>query len=675
MGLLAPAMLWIAAGVVPALLLLYFLKLRRREETVPSTLLWKRAVQDLQVNAPFQRLRKNLLLLLQLLVLIAAILALARPTITSKAAQERSLVLLIDNSASMNTREGKQTRLEIAREQAVRLLKTVNRTNSRWMGFGAPAEQTRVMVIAFADRARVVSPGFSTNVAELEALVRGIPPTDERTNLQEALRLADAYMAQTTVEQNPQPAETASRLVLFSDGGIADLAELTLRHGTMEIVRIGETQNNVGITALRTQRGYERPEVLEAFLEVRNYAAEPVQTDVSIFVDDVLADAPIQTVSLEAARAADLNPDDSAAPDARAKRWQPSSASLSFELVLDRAAKLDVRLSREDDFSADNRAYAVIPPPRKLSVLFVSKGNVFLESVLNRDALPLERVKYLTPEQYEAAPPADIESGGRSIFDVVIIDGHDTARLPIGNYLFVNALPQMAGVSRKGDADAYNLIWWDETHPVLRYVNLDFVFVAAGLIVELPQEAQVIIEGPSGPSLARYARGGSQFFLLTFDVARSNWVLKKGFPTFMQNVVRFLAAVGPDSDGAAQRPGEALRLPLPPGTTEARVMRPDARVAVVRADDSGAAHYAGTDLVGVYRVDPGVAGRDRVAVNLEDDNESNIAPRSGLKIGAQPLAEGEAIKTATPEIWRWFVGAALAIVLLEWYIYNRRVMV
>ncbi len=675
MGLLAPAMLWIAAGVVPALLLLYFLKLRRREETVPSTLLWKRAVQDLQVNAPFQRLRKNLLLLLQLLVLIAAILALARPTITSKAAQERSLVLLIDNSASMNTREGQETRLEIAREQAVRLLKTVNRTNSRWMGFGSPAEQTRVMVIAFADRARVVSPGFSTNVAELETLVRGIPPTDERTNLQEALRLADAYMAQTTVEQNPQPAETASRLVLFSDGGIADLAELTLRNGTMEIVRIGQTQNNVGITALRTQRGYERPEVLEAFLEVRNYAAEPVQTDVSIFVDDVLADAPIQTVSLDAAEAVDVDPNDPAPPEARAKRWQASSASLSFELLLDRAAKLDVRLSREDGFSADNRAYAVIPPPRKLSVLFVSKGNVFLESVLNRDALPLERVKYLTPEQYEAAPPADIESGGRSIFDVVIVDGHDTARLPIGNYLFVNGLPQVAGVSRKGDADAYNLIWWDETHPVLRYVNLDFVFVAAGLIVELPQEAQVVIEGPSGPSLARYARGGSQFFLLTFDVARSNWVLKKGFPTFMQNVVRFLAAVGPESEGAAQRPGEALRLPLPPGTSEARVTRPDARVAVVRADESGAAHYAGTDTVGVYRVDPGVTGRDRVAVNLEDDNESNIAPRSGLKIGTQQLAEGQAIKTATPEIWRWFVGAALAIVLLEWYIYNRRVMV
>jgi len=57
-----------AAVSVPLLLLLYFLKLKRREQIVSSTLLWKRAVQDLQVNVPFQRIRHNILLLLQLLM-------------------------------------------------------------------------------------------------------------------------------------------------------------------------------------------------------------------------------------------------------------------------------------------------------------------------------------------------------------------------------------------------------------------------------------------------------------------------------------------------------------------------------------------------------------------------------------------------------------------------------
>src|SRR5438067_9877108 len=111
-----------AAVAIPALLVLYFLKLRRREVDIASTFLWKKAIQDLQVNAPFQKLRKNLLLLLQLLVLAAALVALARPIIQSTATDEARVVIMIDRSGSMNTIEANgRTRLELAKEQAVRL--------------------------------------------------------------------------------------------------------------------------------------------------------------------------------------------------------------------------------------------------------------------------------------------------------------------------------------------------------------------------------------------------------------------------------------------------------------------------------------------------------------------------------------------------------------------------
>src|SRR5215470_3915067 len=118
---LNPLLAAIAAAIaVPALLILYFLKLRRREMPVSSTLLWRKAIQDLQVNAPFQKLRRNLLLLLQMLLLLLLLLALSRPIVSYTPGAGKATVVLIDRSASMNATDmGKtRTRLDEAKSRA-----------------------------------------------------------------------------------------------------------------------------------------------------------------------------------------------------------------------------------------------------------------------------------------------------------------------------------------------------------------------------------------------------------------------------------------------------------------------------------------------------------------------------------------------------------------------------
>src|ERR1700722_15634762 len=113
------------AIAVPALLILYFLKLRRREMLVPSTLLWRKAIQDLQVNAPFQKLRRNLLLLLQLLLLLALLLALARPVLNYTPGAGPRSIILIDRSASMAATDiSGKTRLDEAKRRAKDLVNT-----------------------------------------------------------------------------------------------------------------------------------------------------------------------------------------------------------------------------------------------------------------------------------------------------------------------------------------------------------------------------------------------------------------------------------------------------------------------------------------------------------------------------------------------------------------------
>src|SRR6516162_4762544 len=57
--------------VMPAIILLYFLKLKRKPLEVPSTFLWRKSIEDLHVNSLLQWLRQNVLLLLQLLTLLA----------------------------------------------------------------------------------------------------------------------------------------------------------------------------------------------------------------------------------------------------------------------------------------------------------------------------------------------------------------------------------------------------------------------------------------------------------------------------------------------------------------------------------------------------------------------------------------------------------------------------
>src|SRR5512141_12022 len=114
-----------AAVAIPLLVLLYFLKLRRQERTISSTLLWKKAAQDLQVNAPFQKLRRNLLLLLQLLLLLLLLLAFSRPVTNYTPGAGTTTVILVDRSASMGASDpdlkGK-TRLDDAKRRAKELV-------------------------------------------------------------------------------------------------------------------------------------------------------------------------------------------------------------------------------------------------------------------------------------------------------------------------------------------------------------------------------------------------------------------------------------------------------------------------------------------------------------------------------------------------------------------------
>jgi hypothetical protein len=142
---LAPWQWGLLALVPPAIIALYFLKLRRMPLEVPSTYLWKRSIEDMHVNSLWQRLRRNLLMFLQLLLVGLAILALLRPGWEGSRLEGQRFVFLIDNSASMaaTDTEDEPDRLAEAKQLATGLIDQMD------SGMSA-------MIISFADKPQVV---------------------------------------------------------------------------------------------------------------------------------------------------------------------------------------------------------------------------------------------------------------------------------------------------------------------------------------------------------------------------------------------------------------------------------------------------------------------------------------------------------------------------------------
>ncbi|NOG52725.1 MAG: VWA domain-containing protein [Planctomycetes bacterium] len=174
-----------AAVALPALVLLYFLKLRRREVRVSTTMLWLQSVEDLEANAPFQRLKPSLLFWLQVLVVAAVLLALARPTreIEGSGADSEHVILMIDVSASMQALldpDGQTTRFDDARRRARELLDRLIRRSTR----------PQVMLMSVGHRPTTVVP-WTGDLPVIRAALDDLQVRDEPARFGPAMQLAD----------------------------------------------------------------------------------------------------------------------------------------------------------------------------------------------------------------------------------------------------------------------------------------------------------------------------------------------------------------------------------------------------------------------------------------------------------------------------------------------------
>ncbi|MEJ2701202.1 MAG: VWA domain-containing protein [Sedimentisphaerales bacterium] len=653
--------LYAAAASVPLLLLLYFLKLKRREQIVSSTLLWKRAVQDLQVNAPFQRLRRNLLLLLQLLMLLAMLFALAGPILSLTAGPGRRYVVLIDRSASMNAIDVAPSRLEAAKAEAKVFVQSLR--GKAFFSLKDTSDQT--MVIAFDNRAKVLCT-FTSDKRQLTRAIDSITPSDGLSCLAEATVVARAFAQGSGAEADNPDARQPAQLVLFSDGQIRDLDQIAVGSDELVFHSIGQSQQNVAVTAMQARRSYEKPEEINVFATLANYGPDAARCDVQLSINgDVRA---VKSVTVPPQKAGD-----------DADQGKPGQIAVDFSLTHTEAGVLEVRQlpspgasAAGDCLTCDDAAWAILSPPKRLSVLLVTAGNVVLESALR--ACPLAQLERRSPAEFDAMDHAALSV--EQPYDVIVLDGCVPAHLPKCRYLVFGSPPDGIDVTSSEELENQVIVDWRTKHPVLQYVNLANLFAVKCHQMVLPRDAEVLAEFNETPAMAVVRRQGSTFLLVGFNVLQTNWPFEPGFVLFCYNATNFLGTqIGRDQQFNLQV-GEPLVVEDVPPDVPARIDGPDVAAVEVTPSASGSVRFSGTSRAGPYSVSVPDQPVRLFAVNLLDPKESDLDPQSKIVLPGQSVqAQGNTLSRANLPLWSYLVGLVLVIVCLEWFVYNRKVRI
>lgn len=619
--LLAPQLLWFLL-LLPVVIILYLLKLRRTEAVVSSTMLWMKSLKDMTANAPFQRLRANLLLLLQLIILALAVGALARPYLRLEGISGRHMCIVVDHSASMQTIEADgKSRLEQAKAHALELIENLDRGD-------------QAMVVAFAEKAEVRIE-MSDDAQRLRAAVQGIEPTDTRSNIRDVMMIA----ASLSPDNPDLPATIPDlQLVLISDGKLTDLEEVGARARNVTYHQVGEESFNVGIAALRMREPETSDTQAQTLVSLVSSHDETVTTTLTLYLNDSAIG--VEEVEIAA----------------------KSTEDVIFGHPVFSEGVIRVEIDIDDQLDVDNTAWIAVKPAHSVKTLLVSDGEssngYYLKRALGLN--PAVDLSEVTPAAYRATDD----------FELTLFDAYVPDTLPPGTSVYFNALPNVEGLMATGSMDQPPILGVDRSHPVMRYLNPGNVGISKAITFSTPPGSTELMTTTGSPLIADISRGGRQMLVVGFELSQTDWPLKLSFPLFVQNLVSWVPSQRTSVEQYLQA-GTPIEVLPGVDTEEVRLTLPDGGSETLRMEASHPVYFGGTRTAGIYTV---TRGEDSyvVAVNLTDAVESDITPANELAFGRGTVLASQKTINTTRELWPWFVLAALCVLQFEWWIYTRR---
>ncbi len=665
---------WIIVGLIPvAIFALYFLKLKRVPLEVPSTYLWHRVIEDLHVNSLWQKLRRSLLLLLQLLLVGLAILALLRPGWLGQSLTGQRFIFLVDNSASMNATDtpSGRSRLDEAKDRVAALVDQLGSDMS-------------AMIIAFAEEPEVVQE-FTDDRRQLREALERIRPTASQTDLEGALKLADGFANSggfTTegaeVTEGGKEKYQEVQLYIISDGRFRGIEDFSLGNLWPLFLPVGSFDaDNLAITALNARRSEDRPELQQAFVQVANFSDADERAVVELYLNDQLVDAAELSVP--------------------ARDVASTTFALSDRAEGELRARLDPPRDFRDRLALDNRAYAVLEDRRDGRVLLVTPGNTTLEAALTTErARRLAAVEVISPDALKT-PEFKRQSQSEN-YDLVIFDQCIPESMPLASTVFVGRLPPLETWRQSASADKVNgpqIIDWERAHPLWNLVELGGVQIVDSLVVRPPAGGRVLVDSTSGPLVAIAPRDRYEDVVLGFEIVgrdadgartfNTDWPRKHSFPGFWLNILEYFA--GGETSSRTFKPEKLVELRVNSTADRLQVRLPDGRLRQVHLDQPGRLVFSETHELGNYQVRDSGQVVKRFAVNLFDREESDLRLRTrqdgedvvkvvdSISIGYVDVPAQSPTSAVRRELWKALLLGALVVLFLEWYIYNRRVYV
>ncbi|MBM2803837.1 MAG: hypothetical protein HW419_1730 [Deltaproteobacteria bacterium] len=622
-----PSALFLLAAALPLILFLHSLKPRGLKIATTTLFLWDRVLRERPLHTRLGwLLRKNLLLILQLLVATALIAALADPSLLHFGSPSGDLVVVLDLSASMKAkgRSGARgTRFEAARQEFLALVD------------GMDAQQ-KMLVIGASTQPRLLAP-FTSDKRRLRDLGRSIEATDAPGRVKDAILFAHAFLKRAS----------ADRVIVISDGAFTGAEEYAKAAAHLRFIKIDGLKDgigNVGIIGFEVRRQPDRPSSAEIMVHVRNFTARAIKAPLTLSLGE-------KTL---------LREEIEIGADGRRVLIYPVNADFKDSLN----GALTARLEIDDDFATDNRAYLAVNDAPTVRVLYVGPGNPYLSNLLRLFA----NVELTTASRWETEL-----AGAQKPSDVVIFDRVAVPALTQGNFILIDTVASNLPIRLEGKIQSPRVIAPLVKHAVTEGLSLGDLRVQEALRVGLAGDATVLARSAEGPLVFVMERAKLRLLFVGFDLAASDLPFRVAFPVLIHNVLEWFQPQRLEFPGQSAPAGTPFALRSPAGDSALEITLPSGKRESF-TDAPSPLLFADTFQSGFYEYKS--AGRTgRFAVNLFDESESNISPRLSATTKTPQSSDsrgGIEIGESGFSLWPFLLGAVVLLLALELFLAFRQ---